>query len=223
MAKSKGGRKAEKTAAAEKAAAARQARQKKPKRLLQPQHFLAVVVVFASIAASVLLSEYNPMHRSQDPSGVEVDQGPLTIEKIRARAKNAKCKDREDTERCAHYVLQVGCDAAPGWMSVMCAASCNVCHLLDPKVRCDAKRLNISRDPAYRPGEMNRMFEELQEKYPQYNVQYLKRPPDGPWVVSFDNFLNDYEIQTMIEQAGELKRSTDQVRTFYCKALAVPL
>ena len=196
--------------AAAKAAAAMAARKKKPQSRLKSQHYVALFVVFVSICASAFLSLDKSHSKPLGDSAME-DEGPLTLERVMARAKRAKCKDRESSERCAHYVLQVGCDAAPGWMAVMCAASCNVCHLLDPKVRCDAKRLNVSREPAYGPGDMNRMFEGLKEKYPQYNVQYLKQPPEGPWVVSFDNFLNDHEVQTMIEQAGELKRSTDQV------------
>lgn len=83
--------------------------------------------------------------------------------------------------------------------------------MLDPKVRCDVKRLNMSTRPAYEPGELNAMFEGLESRYPEYSVNVLLRPPEGPWIVSFENFLSDDEVETMIEQAGELKRSSEQV------------
>lgn len=103
----------------------------------------------------------------------------------------------------------------------MCAASCGKCELLDPKIRCDLNQLNMSQEPGYRPGEMGKMFEGLQEKFPEYEVEYLSRPPQGPWIVSFQNFLNEHEIQTLINEVGDLKRSTDQVRIVSIKASVV--
>ena len=210
-----GGRNGPSSAA--KAAAAISARQKKSKFRLKLQHYGAILVALLSVGASVYLSS----NRSERDQGAVPDrvraskqqhqQSRLTVQSVMARAQKAKCKDRANSATCAQYVVHAGCDSAPGWMAVMCAASCDRCHLLDPKVRCDPKRLNISAEPAFKAGGMNRMFEALQDKFPQYNVRYLKRPPDGPWVVSFDNFLSDQEIQTIVEQSGELKRSVDQV------------
>lgn len=92
----------------------------------------------------------------------------------------------------------------------MCAASCNTCELLDPKIRCDPDRLNISKAPAFEPGDLNKMFSGLKEKHPEYDIKYLSQPPTGPWIVQFDNFLSDAEIKAMLDNVGLLQRSTDQ-------------
>lgn len=52
-----------------------------------------------------------------------------------------------------------------GWMIVNCPKSCNACHLLDPKVRCDRKHLNISTEPSMRPGDMEYVFSNMYDKY----------------------------------------------------------
>jgi hypothetical protein len=36
--------------------------------------------------------------------------------------------------------------------------TCGNCHLLDPKVRCNRKTLNITETPVYAPGDLDKMF-----------------------------------------------------------------
>ena len=51
----------------------------------------------------------------------------------RPRAAEKECVDRHD--QCKGFHRQGECDRNPGWMIVNCPASCQACHLRDPKVR----------------------------------------------------------------------------------------
>mmetsp|Transcript_2342 Transcript_2342/g.3156 ORF Transcript_2342/g.3156 Transcript_2342/m.3156 type:complete len:388 (+) Transcript_2342:100-1263(+) len=133
-----------------------------------------------------------------------------SLEQIKFDAKLSDCKDRESADRCAELAKAHGCNGAPGWMAVMCGATCDVCELLDPHVRCTAERVGMAAEPAFKPGEIGEMFSGLQERFPQYNVTYLSMPPEGPWVARIDNFLSDEEVEALIVKPGLVKRSTDQ-------------
>ena len=88
------------------------------------------------------------------------------------------------------------CDRNPGWMIINCPHSCSACHLRDPKLRCDRERLNISTEPVYKNGDMAAMFASIQERFGErYGVNVLST---DPYVVTFDNFLNDDEVQPLI-------------------------
>ena len=58
---------------------------------------------------------------------------------------------------------------------MMCAATCNACHLRDPSIRCSRDKLHgegMSLDPAYQPGQLNAMFESIEERFKGiYDVQ----------------------------------------------------
>ncbi len=69
-------------------------------------------------------------------------------------AKLGDCKDRH--EMCVTNSKNGECDRNPGWMIVNCPHSCNKCHLLDPKKRCNRAHLNISETPIYSPGSLDR-------------------------------------------------------------------
>lgn len=90
---------------------------------------------------------------------------------------------------------------------MFCSVSCNACHLRDPKIRCDRARLNISDEPIYAPGDMSDMFESIVERFgDRYGVEILSR---DPWVVTFENFVSDEEIDALIETNQMFERSTD--------------
>lgn len=134
----------------------------------------------------------------------------LSVKQIIERNEILPCDDVEDGRRCATMSARGQCDTSPGWMQVMCAASCNSCEMLDSKVRCNPKRLNISLEPAYQPGELNQMFESIPERFPNLKVKFLSRPPKGPYILEFEDFLSNKEIDAMLNNVGILKRSTDQ-------------
>jgi hypothetical protein len=85
------------------------------------------------------------------------------------------CVDKKP--HCSLSAERGECERNPGWMIVNCARSCNACELLDPQVRCDRARLNISTEPAYKPGDLNKMFESLPERFAQYGVNVVSTSP----------------------------------------------
>jgi len=89
----------------------------------------------------------------------------------------------------------------------MCGKSCNKCHLRDPKLRCARDALNISTSPIYNPGDMNNMFSTISSRYGnQYDINIVST---DPWIVTFDNFLTDDEVDAIISTQKRWERSTD--------------
>lgn len=133
-------------------------------------------------------------------AGVKIAKGANTVGKPPEVSFN-ECKDRSD--QCINFMNHGECDKNPGWMIVNCPAACNACHLRDPKIRCARENLNISTEPIYKPGDMNAMFSSIYDKYnDRYGVTVVKT---DPWVVEFDHFLNDDEVDALITTAaGEL-------------------
>jgi hypothetical protein len=57
------------------------------------------------------------------------------------------------------------------------------------------------------PGDMNRMFENIPVEFAHYGVNIIST---SPWIVIFDNFLTDEEVQALIStNEGNWERSTD--------------
>jgi len=124
---------------------------------------------------------------------------------------NAKCRDLAESTRCQGFQQAGACVTHPGWMSTQCASTCHMCHLLDPKVRCNPSRLNVSRVPAVGPGDIEKMFTSLPERYPNHAVKILSREPEGPWIATLENFVTERESSTLISTtAAGMRRSTDQ-------------
>lgn len=137
--------------------------------------------------------------RADIPKGANVEGAARVVYK-------GNCKDRH-SDQCVNWARNGECDRNPGWMIVNCPRSCNACHLLDPKVRCDRKTLNISNTPAYGPGDHSVMFSSLKEKFDaQYGVTVHSTEP---WVVTFDNFITDDEVDALIKTQKKWERSTD--------------
>jgi len=136
------------------------------------------------------------------------------------------CRNQEDL--CAEWAATGECEKNPAYMKINCAPVCHTCEELDYNVRCP-------RDPnatnALQPGDLHRMFERIvqDESIAQrFNVTIHSRPYieghegiygrplaegqiDGPWVVTFENFLSEEEANRMIELGFEegYERSTD--------------
>eukprot|EP00924_Labyrinthula_sp_SR-Ha-C_P011985 maker-scaffold_26-snap-gene-1.2-mRNA-1 protein AED:0.00 eAED:0.00 QI:142/1/1/1/1/1/2/115/368 len=177
---------------------------KKPKHLPVFLAVGAIVALFVSIYFSSNAPTQNFTHFN--PKG-------KAFHEVQAFAAQQPCKNQHETTYCSKLAAQGNCVTSPGWMSVMCAASCGACDLLDPKVRCDPKRLNLSMTPAYEKGDMKLMFEKLEAKANEPGVHYtMKYLSKEPYIVQFDNFLTDEEIESMLTSVGlkKLKRSTDQ-------------
>ena len=72
-------------------------------------------------------------------------------------AEATNCADKHPN-LCPNYAASGECLNNPGWMVINCARSCNACHLLDPGLRCDRGRLNISTTPFLVPGDLGGIF-----------------------------------------------------------------
>ena len=133
------------------------------------------------------------------PKGANDKGEPIKVQAGDCFDRHAVCKD---------YVAHGECNKNPGWMIVNCPVSCEACHLLDPKVRCQRARMNISDVPIYAPGDLNAMFSSIKEKFDdRYGVTVHS---ETPWVVTFDNFLTDDEVNALIDTVeGTWERSTD--------------
>jgi hypothetical protein len=83
----------------------------------------------------------------------------LSTSAIIERSKTLPCKDRHETAHCAQLASTGECERTPGWMSVMCAASCDACEMLDPTVRCDPERMGMVTEPAIGAGDVDKLFE----------------------------------------------------------------
>ena len=162
---------------------------------------LAVFCIFFVylINAQVCTDESCSNTEAMIPKGANAKGKPM-------EAEINKCHDRH--KQCETFKNQGECEKNPGWMIVNCPVSCNSCHLLDPKVRCNRNRLNITDQPILKPGDMNRIFEEIIDKYSdQYTIDVVSR---DPWIITFDNFLSDAEVDSLIaESEGRWERSTD--------------
>lgn len=130
---------------------------------------------------------------------------------IDTKVDASACQDR--SRRCKIDARNGECDRNPGWMIVNCPASCNQCEMLDPKKRCDreAPHMNMNATPTWGPGDLNAMFENIMSapEFKQFNPTAVLQPPDGPWMVTFDNVVTDDEITALKTTVGELERSTD--------------
>ncbi len=117
-------------------------------------------------------------------------------------------------ENCVEYAGWGECEKNPGWMIVNCALSCNACDLRDPKRRCNKKFLNISEESIIAPGQLNQIFERIEEnaggKFGAVTV--LSR---DPWVVTIDDFFSDKQAAALVKSVGKKwEQSTDQGKHF---------
>jgi hypothetical protein len=127
------------------------------------------------------------------------------------------CQDR--ARRCTTDAKNGECTRNPGWMIVNCPKSCDAlkpgtCALLDPQMRCDRTlpHLNMSSSPAWGAGDLNAMFAAIMapnSPWQHLNPTALSRPPDGPWLVQFDDVVEEREIQAL---TSTVRREEEKVR-----------
>ena len=111
------------------------------------------------------------------------------------------------------FIPSYQCEANPDYMLMHCAPSCKTCHMIDFQFRCPLPE-NIPEIDAWKPGDLNKMFERILATYPDVNIH--SRPSaveaeDGPWVLTLDNFLSENECERLIELGHGLgyERSAD--------------
>ena len=85
-----------------------------------------------------------------------------------------------------------------------CAKSCGMCDMQDAAERCAPKnwaRLNMSMVNTLADGELDALFERIVATHP--TVQTLSRPPKGPWILRFEDFLAEKETKALLRQTVE--------------------
>ena len=99
------------------------------------------------------------------------------------------------------------------FVSSDCAPACFSCHQLDRSVRCayDDTAPTIWQEP----GALNRFFENIVQTQPNVTIHsgpedFVRRLnnqatiPDGPWILTIDDFLSPAECEHMIQQGEAL-------------------
>jgi hypothetical protein len=77
---------------------------------------------------------------------------------------------------------------------------------MDPKVRCDKARMNVSTTPSVPTGGLNKLFNKIVDNFSNtYDITVLSK---DPWVITFDNFLTDEEV------AGFLVATNNSIDTW---------
>jgi hypothetical protein len=177
---------------------------------------VAFIVAILVPITLVVINKYYPSGPHTAPS-VAVDTTAKDIASklpIGANAEGrprdvpADCVDRH--KQCKDFARNNACIDTPGWMIVNCPASCNRCHLRDPKIRCQRSALNMDQDPIYKPGDMEAMFQRLNDGIFPKGMKYeINVWSTSPWVVTFENFLNDREVNALVKTVKKWERSTD--------------
>eukprot|EP00957_Ditylum_brightwellii_P123689 9429551-Ditylum_brightwellii.AAC.1 len=166
---------------------------------------------------------HDPKTDNQHRFTVSKSNEVFTIPSDAAPSKE-RCQDRFSI--CESEAAKGKCSWSPGWMIVHCCKSCDkeldASRLIDPKVRCTRENLNVT-TPAWGPGDLNKLFTSwaTESQFKQYEPQVLSSPGgehggiDGPWIITFDNFLSDWEADGLIKGGHKMgfDRSTDQGET----------
>lgn len=109
-------------------------------------------------------------------------------------------------------------------MTTNCAPACHTCHLIDYDNRCPP--LPEGTLPALEAGDLDAMFMRIvstapgnqtdtsaNPDMPPYTVHVHSSPEENgrPWVITFDNFLTENEVEKLIQHGYEegYKRSED--------------
>lgn len=139
---------------------------------------------------------------------------------------NYKCKNLDKV--CSFWAATGDeCESNREFMQKNCAPACQMCHLLDIRLRCPILPGN---DPVFKPGDLNTLFENIVDnadgkgEYLKYNPKALSRPMlkrdgtpaadvaiDGPWIVTLENFITDEEADALIAAGAKkgYERSSD--------------
>jgi len=124
--------------------------------------------------------------------------------------KDVRSICRNEHKFCAFWSVLGECENNPAYMHVNCAPVCETCEMLHVENRCP---LDPNAVDTWYPGDLHHTFERIinDPVYEVYKPTVLSRPPEGPWIILFENFLDDSEAERMIELGHEQKyeRSAD--------------
>lgn len=123
------------------------------------------------------------------------------------------CKDNGRKLDCMNWKQYGHCDINPAYMVQYCASTCEMCHLVNPELRCKQFHTNPS---VFKNDEMHNMFSNLEKYFPNNcnnsidnkeesvciennkNEQSINIISRDPWIVTIDNFITEEEADTII-------------------------
>lgn len=109
-------------------------------------------------------------------------------------ARRLDCTNKHSPDSdCATWAASGECDKNPGFMKIECAKTCKSCGWEDTACT-DRSHLQ----PAKRNGDIHSTFENALELGKEFGPRVHSRPPDGPWIITFDNFVSDDEADAFI-------------------------
>ena len=120
------------------------------------------------------------------------------IARSHARAIPASpCNNQHKDSECENWAKHGECSANPGFMKRQCARSCDSCGWED--TYCVDK---LSGQPALEgTGQITATFERA-AKFVEFGPTIRSSPhfeKPGPWVMTFENFVTDEEIEAFIQ------------------------
>ena len=107
----------------------------------------------------------------------------------------------DTNEACESWAAAGECEANPRYMLQACTTSCKTCEA--KQNGCQRKATTPALLP---PNDMDAMFERALT-YTEYSPTALSRPPEGPWVMQFENLVSVDEAAAMIAACPNLERS----------------
>ena len=103
---------------------------------------------------------------------------------------------------CNNWAAKGECNNNPGFMKQACALACDSCGWVDN--RCADR---AGQPPAKRNHEIQSTFERA-VTFEEFGPRIHSRPPHGPWIITFDNFVTDDEAAAFIDSTDQhFKRS----------------
>ena len=105
---------------------------------------------------------------------------------------NPPCRNTHTDAECDRWAKSGECDSNPGFMKQSCQRSCDSCGWVD--TRCSDRKV---KRPAKINGDIHATFERA-ITFKELGPTVHSRPPHGPWIITFDNFVNDDEAEAFI-------------------------
>jgi hypothetical protein len=127
---------------------------------------------------------------------------PLTARSSK-NCQNAHTSDAE----CQTWADAGECDKNVGFMKQQCAKACDSCGWTDD--RCSDRS---GQQPTKRNGDIDATFERAVAEFGEFGPRVHSRPPQGPWIITFDNFVTDDEAEAFITTTVSPTAATTQVR-----------
>lgn len=141
--------------------------------------------------------------------------------------KDVRSKCQNQHAECSQWALGSGCDDNPNFMKQQCAPACQSCdHILEMHERC---KPDPNSKNAIENGGMDLLFETIimSAMDTGYDVTIWSRPkkmpnehgqlkpceeddtnpcgvPDGPWVVTLENFVSEKEVNVLKEWGSKM-------------------